>query len=106
MSNNKPAYLIASSSMPAGGGVSMDPYVKAVWPLLNEAGAQVVAAGKVKHVFEQMDGTWPDEAAMTIIKFPSSEVLLKFWNSPGYQAIKHLRTDITESNFVVGVEGF
>lgn len=40
-----------------------------------------------------------------VLKFPSKEAALGWYNSPEYQAIKHLRIDNTEGDAVL-VEGF
>ena len=105
MADVKPAYLIASSIMPEGHG-SLQAYVEAVRPLLAEAGAETVTVGRAGQPIEQLEGRWPRDAAMTIFRFPSMYALREFWNSPGYQGVKHLRTDVVESNFAIGVEGF
>lgn len=105
MSDTKPAYLIASSFMPQGHG-SLEAYVEATLPLIAKAGAEALVIGRAGQPLEELEGDWPREAAMTVFKFPSKQALMAFWNSTEYQAVKHLRTDVVDSNFAIGVEGF
>ena len=105
MSESKPAYLIASSFMPEGHG-SIEPYFEAAHPLIEKAGAEVVVAGEAGQTIHHFEGDWPKDASLTIFRFPSIEALLSFWNSPEYQAVKHLRTDVITPNFTFAVEGF
>lgn len=105
MKNSKPAYLVASSFMPADHG-SITPYFEAAHPLLEKAGAEIVIAGEAGQLMHNFEGDWPQDAAFTLFRFPSMEALLSFWNSPEYQAVKHLRTDVIKPQFTFAVEGF
>ena len=105
MKETTPAYLIASSMMPAGHG-SIDAYFEAAHPLMEQAGAEVIVAGQAGQPMDHFEGKWKQSASLTIFKFPSMEALQAFWNSPEYQAIKHLRTDVIEPNFTFAVNGF
>lgn len=105
MSDVNPAYLIASSFMPANHG-SLTPYFEAVHSLIEKAGAEIVIAGESGQLMHHFEGDWPQDATMTVFRFPSMEALLGFWNSPEYQAAKHLRTDVIKPQFTFAVEGF
>lgn len=105
MEKEIPAYLIASSIMPKGHG-SIMPYFKAAHPLFEQAGAEVLVAGEAGQKTHHFEGNWPKDASLTVFKFPSMKALLELWNSPEYQAIKHLRTDVIEPNFTFAVDGF
>ncbi|MGI9305029.1 MAG: DUF1330 domain-containing protein, partial [Gammaproteobacteria bacterium] len=85
---------------------SILPYFEAAHPLLEKAGAEVLVAGEAGQLMHHFEGNWAQDASMTIFKFPSMEALLGFWNSPEYQSIKHLRTDVLPPNFTFAVDGF
>ena len=99
-----PAYVISSSIMPAGHPAT-DEYVAAVRPLLAKAGAEALVVGRAGQIDTVLEGDWPTDGALTIIRFPSMQALQAFWYSDEYQAIKHLRTDNIEPNFSVAVSG-
>ena len=105
MSKSRPAYLVASSFMRDGHG-SLDPYGRAVHPLIEKAGGELLVAGTSDQFMDFYEGTWNEGARFTLFRFPSLEALQKFWNSPEYQKIKHLRTDVIPPNFTFAVEGF
>lgn len=105
MKDSPPAYLIASSIMPADHG-SLMPYYEAVHSLIEKSGAEVLVTGEVNQAMEHFEGEWVKDGSLTIFKFSSMKALLEFWNSPEYQAIKHLRTDVIKPNFTFAVEGF
>lgn len=105
MKDSTPAYLIASSIMPADHG-SLMPYYEAAHALIEKSGAEVLVAGEVNQALHHLEGEWAKDAALTIFKFPSMKALLDFYNAPEYQAIKHLRTDVIKPNFAFAVEGF
>ena len=105
MNESIPAYLIASSQQPEGHG-SLEPYFKEAFPLFMKAGAELLVAGDKAGKAVLLEAEWPDDAALTIFRFPSMEALTTLWNSPEYKAIKHLRTDVIGSNFTIAIEGF
>ena len=105
MSKQKAAYLIASSFMPEGHG-SLDPYGRAVHPLLEKWGGELLVAGETNQFMEHYEGHWKENARFTLFRFPSLEALQGFWKSDEYQSIKHLRTDVIPPNFTFAVEGF
>ena len=99
-----PAFLVSSSFMPAGHD-SLQPYAEAVQPLMQKYGAEMVIPGHAGQDVLVLEDDWKKEAALTVVKFPSMERLKAFWNSKEYKKAKHLRTDVIETNFTVGVEG-
>ena len=88
------AYFIASYRItdPAG----YEPYVPAVIPTLHAHGCEVLVA---EHASEAVEGE-PGEVTV-VLKFASRAAGLAWYNSPEYQAIKHLRTDHSEGTAVV-----
>lgn len=101
----KPAYLVASSFMPEGHG-SLDPYANAMHHLMEAAGGELLVAGETEQSMGHFEGNWNEGARFTLFKFPSMDALQKFWHSPEYQAVKHLRTDVIPPNFTFAVDGF
>ena len=88
------------------GHASLAPYGRAVHPLIEEAGGELLVAGDTDQFIDLYEGNWNEGARFTLFRFPSMEALQKFWNSPEYQKIKHLRTDVIPPNFTFAVEGF
>ena len=99
-----PAYLLAV-------GTRLKPpealaaYRKAAGPLAMAAGYQGLASQPSKATVEVLEGSWPYEGFVTLEKFTSMPALLKFWNSPEYQAAKKLRADASKIDFIIAVEG-
>ena len=92
MSN--PAYFIASYRITDPAGYAS--YVPAVMPTLLAADCEVLAADYASQVIEGAPGE-----VTIILKFASREAALAWYNSPEYQAIKHLRTDNSEGTAVL-----
>ena len=88
------AYFIASYRItdPAG----YEPYAPAVIPILQAHGCEVLAADYTSQAIEG-----EPNAVTVILKFASKEAALAWYNSPEYQAIKHLRTDNSEGTAVL-----
>ena len=88
------AYFIASYRItdPAGYGS----YVPAVMPTLLAADCEVLAADYASQAIEGSPGE-----VTVILKFASKDAALAWYNSPEYQAIKHLRTDHSEGTAVL-----
>lgn len=104
--DNTPAYLVASSMMPEGHG-SLIPYGEATHPLLEKFGGELIIAGMPGQVMHHFEGRWPNkDAKFTLFKFPSMKHLMDFWNSDEYQSVKHLRTNVIETNFTFAVDGY
>lgn len=84
--NTNPAYFVATYRVtdPVGYG----PYVPAVIPTLIASGCEILAAD---YDSQPMEGD--ADAVTVILKFASKQAGLDWYNSPQYQAIKHLRTD-------------
>ena len=59
-------------------------------------GKYLVRAGEFKH----LEGKW-DYTRNVVIKFPSYEKALEWYNSSEYEPIKHLRLNNTDSNLIV-----
>lgn len=104
MNSQKPAYIIASSLMPEDHG-SLEAYAEAVRPLVEKVGAEAVVRGQASQVLHLLEGNWPADGSLGVFKFPSMDALLGFWNSPEYQEIKHLRTEVIEPVFAIAVQG-
>ncbi|WP_432653412.1 DUF1330 domain-containing protein [Ruegeria atlantica] len=50
----------------------------------------------------KFEGDWPDGAGLTLIRFPSREILEHFWKSDEYQSIIDLRTARLPANLTIG----
>ena len=88
------AYLVASYRItdPAG----YEPYVPAVVPQLMAADCEILVAD---YASQALEGA-PD-AVTVILKFASKAAAMAWFDSPEYQAIKHLRTDNSEGAMVL-----
>lgn len=88
------AYFIASYRItdPAG----YEPYVPAVIPTLTAAGCEILVAD---YASQAIEGTPPP--VTVVLKFASKAAATGWYDSPEYQAIKHLRTDNSEGTAVV-----
>ena len=88
------AYLIASYRItdPAG----YEPYVPAVVPQLMAADCEILVADYASRAVEGA----PSDVTV-VLKFASKEAAMAWYDSPEYQAIKHLRTDHSEGNMVL-----
>jgi uncharacterized protein (DUF1330 family) len=101
--DEKPAYLITSGNVVAP--EKMPAYLEASAPLFKAAGSEEIAFGKLSdHGIHLLEGDWPYKGLVMIIKFPSMDGLLKFWNSPAYQKAKKLRDGVVEPNFTIAIE--
>ena len=100
----RPAYMISSGHVVAP--EKMPAYLEASKPLFKAAGSEELAFGKTKSdgSIKLLEGEWPDEPLVMIIKFPSMDGLLKFWNSPEYQEAMKLREGVVDPNFTVAIE--
>jgi len=104
MASNKPAYLVGSSLLPEGHR-SLAAYGKACFPIFQKFGAEILVAGTSSQSINHLEGNWPSiDAKISLVKFPSMRHLMDCWNSTEYKAVKHLRTDIIETNFSLGVD--
>jgi uncharacterized protein (DUF1330 family) len=88
------AYLVASYRITDPEGY--EPYVPAVVPQLMAAGCEILVADYASQVLEGA----PSEVTI-ILKFPSKAVAMAWYDSPEYEAIKHLRTDNSEGTVVL-----
>ena len=73
-----------------------EPYVPAAVATLLAHGAELIVGDYASHVLEGAPGN------MTIVwKFASKAAAMAWYDSPEYQAIKHLRTDNSEGTAVM-----
>ena len=88
------AYLIATYRItdPAG----YEPYVPAVVPQLMASGCEILVADYASQAIEGLPGD-----VTVVLKFESKAAAMAWYDSPEYQAIKHLRTDHSEGNMVL-----
>jgi len=104
MSQSKPAYLVASAILPQGHG-SLTDYAQAAMPIFKAYGAEVLVAGTSEQKVDLLEGRWSSsDAKLSLVRFPSMQHLKNCLNSNEYLAIKHLRTDIIDSNFSVAID--
>lgn len=80
------AYFVATYTITDSAGY--EPYVPAVIPILQNHDCEVLAAD---YASQPIEGE--PHAVTVIVRFTSREAALAWYNSPEYQAIKHLRTD-------------
>lgn len=92
------AYFIAKYNVTNPEGFAA--YGAAVRPTFAGHDVEFVAVDPASDVIE---GTPPQTTV--VLKFPSKEAALGWYNSPEYAAIRHLRIDNTEGDAVI-VEGF
>jgi len=104
MNQSKPAYLVASTILSKGHGSLMD-YAHAAMPIIKAYGAEVLVAGTSEQKADLLEGQWLNsDAKLSLVRFPSMQHLKDCLNSNEYQAIKHLRTDIVETNFSIAID--
>ncbi|HSG34508.1 MAG TPA: DUF1330 domain-containing protein [Sphingomonadaceae bacterium] len=92
------AYIIAKYNVTNPEGFAA--YGAAVRPTFAGHEVEFVA---VDNASETLEGSPP--RTTVVLKFPSKEAALGWYNSPEYQAIRHHRTDNSEGDMVL-VEGF
>ena len=88
------AYFVATYRITNPEG--FEPYVPAVMPTLMAHGCEVIVAD---HASVPMEGTPPE--VTIVLKFTSKAAATAWYESPEYQAIKHLRTDNSEGSLVL-----
>lgn len=99
-----PAYMIVSGKR-LKPPEAMNEYRKAAGPLAMTAGLEILASKSSKADVQVLEGEWPYDGFVVVEKYSSMKELLKFWNSPGYQAARKLRQDAVKMDFIVAVEG-
>jgi uncharacterized protein (DUF1330 family) len=92
------AYIIAKYNVTNPEGFAA--YGAAVRPTFAGHEVEFLAVDNASDVIE---GSPPKTSV--VLKFPSKEAALAWYNSDAYQAIKHHRTDNTEGDMVL-VDGF
>lgn len=88
------AYFIASYRITDPAGYEL--YVPAVIPTLMAHSCEVIVAD---YASVPMEGAPPD--VTIVLKFASKAAATAWYESPEYQAIKHLRTDNSEGTAVM-----
>jgi len=71
-------------------------YLETIDATMDPFGGRFVFHGGAMDVVE---GTWPDD--LILIEFPDLDAVRAWWDSPEYQAIKHLRTDHMVADIVL-----
>jgi uncharacterized protein (DUF1330 family) len=88
------AYLIATYRITDPEGY--EPYVPAVAPQLTASGCEILVADYASQPVEGGPGD-----VTVVLKFASKAAAMAWYDSPEYQAIKHLRTDHSEGDMVL-----
>ena len=75
-------------------------YIKLTGPIVKKYGGEfIVRGGKFNNVL----GNW-NYARNIVIKFPTYEIALDWYNSEEYEPIKKIREDNSEGNIII-IEG-
>ena len=93
-----PGYVIAHYKVTDNEGIGK--YVEAVMPILAARGGEAVVVDAGSQV---MEGDAPHQSV--VVKFPTVAAARAFYDSPEYQAVRHLRTDSSTDGSLVIVEG-
>ena len=72
-------------------------YIDQVKPVAEKFGAEYIVRGGENQVIE---GTWQHPRTV-VIKFPSYEKALEWYNSDEYKSIKQIRLDNAETNGII-----
>ena len=72
-------------------------YVDKVKPIAEKYGGEYIVRGGVNVVIE---GSWKHPRTI-VIKFPSYEKAMEWYNSDEYQPIKQIRLDNAETNAII-----
>jgi|ERR1044072_2114980 uncharacterized protein (DUF1330 family) len=99
-----PAYMVVSGKR-LKPPEAMNAYRQAAGPLAMAAGYQLLGTQPTRDKVQVLEGEWHYDGFLLIEKYTSMEALLKFWNSPEYQAAKKLRADAVKMDFIVAIEG-
>ena len=93
------AYLVVNFRITDAEGIAK--YREAVVPQLLEAGCEPLVANDDVEVMEGSPAP-----TVVVLKFESVEAAKNWYNSPEYQAIKHLRLNATTDSWAILSEGF
>lgn len=96
-----PAYLVAQVAI-TDQKRYFEAYGARVAPLLERAGAEIVAATPDR---QQLEGDWVGNWTV-IIKFPSKDKALEWYRSDAYQTVRLLRLQSTNENNLVLLPSF
>jgi uncharacterized protein (DUF1330 family) len=76
----------------------VEPYGKIAFPLVAKYGGEYLARTSNPEV---MEGEWPTDRDTVIMRWPSREAFMKFWNSPEYAKAKEIRKGKNILNHVI-----
>lgn len=76
-------------------------YAKRTPPTIDQYGGKFIARGAAPEMLEGAQET----RRMVIIEFPSADHARDWYNSDGYQALKKIRADVSEGQFLI-LDGF
>lgn len=66
----------------------VEDYGKIAFPLVAKYGGEYLARSSHPEI---MEGEWPTDRDTVIMRWPSREAFMKFWNSPEYAEAKKIR---------------
>ena len=93
------AYLVLNYRITNAEGMAK--YREAVLPQLLDAGCELLVANDEAEVIEGSPAP-----TIVVLKFESVAAVKRLYNSPEYQAIKHLRLNATTDSWATLSEGF
>ena len=93
------AYLVVNYRINNAEGIAK--YREAVDPQLQKAGCELLVANDDVEVIEGSPAP-----TVVVLKFKSVEAAKNWYNSPEYQAVKHLRLNATTDGWIALSEGF
>ena len=67
-------------------------------PLVEQYGGEYLARSSNP---ESLEGSWPDDRDTVLMRWPSRDAFLSFWNSPEYEKAKEIRKGAVELNNVI-----
>lgn len=98
-----PAYMVISVN--EINPDKMDPFKKAVRPIVQSVGgAELLAVAPLSKV-EVLEGEFDNPGLLLIEKFESMEAIKRYWYSDDYKEAKKLREGHAEANFFIAIEG-
>ena len=76
----------------------LEAYGEIAAPLVAQYGGEYLARSSNPEVPE---GEWPQDCDTVVMRWPSREVFMSFWNSPDYAVAKEIRKDKIILNNVI-----
>lgn len=81
----------------------LEPYGEIAAPLVAEYGGEYIARSSAP---EAVEGEWPTDRDTVIMRWPSREAFMSFWDSPGYAKAKEIRKGkIILNNVIIEDQG-